>query len=50
MLVGAVFTPWIALGIALLICFFACYLSALSWADLSFVLPAFALRTFRVRP
>jgi drug/metabolite transporter (DMT)-like permease len=41
-LVAAVFTPWIALGIALLIGFFASYLTALSWADLSFVLPATA--------
>jgi drug/metabolite transporter (DMT)-like permease len=41
-LVAAVFTPWIALGIALLICFFASYLTALSWADLTFVLPATA--------
>jgi drug/metabolite transporter (DMT)-like permease len=41
-LIAAVFTPWIALGIALLIGFFACYLTALSWADLTFVLPATA--------
>lgn len=41
-LVGAVFTPWIAAGIALLIGFFASYLTALSWADLTFVLPATA--------
>lgn len=41
-LIAAVFTPWIALGIALLICFFASYLTALSWADLTFVLPATA--------
>jgi drug/metabolite transporter (DMT)-like permease len=41
-LVAAVFTPWIALGIALLIGFFASYLTALSWADLSYVLPATA--------
>jgi len=41
-LVAAVFTPWIALGIALLIGFFASYLTALSWADLTFVLPATA--------
>ena len=36
------FTPWIALGIALLIGFFASYLTALSWADLTYVLPATA--------
>ena len=41
-LVAAVFTPWIAFGIALLIGFFASYLTALSWADLTFVLPATA--------
>ena len=41
-LIAAVFTPWIAAGIALLICFFACYLTALSWADLSYVLPTTA--------
>lgn len=41
-LIGAVFTPWIAGGIALLIGFFASYLTALSWADLTFVLPATA--------
>lgn len=41
-LVAAVFTPWIGLGIALLIAFFASYLTALSWADLTFVLPATA--------
>jgi drug/metabolite transporter (DMT)-like permease len=41
-LLAAVFTPWIAIGIALLIGFFASYLTALSWADLTFVLPATA--------
>src|ERR1700679_2057861 len=41
-LVAAGFSPWIALGIALLIGFFASYLTALSWADLTFVLPATA--------
>src|ERR1700721_2214614 len=41
-LITAVFTPWIAAGIALLIGFFASYLTALSWADLTFVLPATA--------
>src|SRR3974390_66823 len=42
-LVSAVFTPWIAAGITLLIGFFASYLTALSWADLTYVLPATAL-------
>jgi drug/metabolite transporter (DMT)-like permease len=41
-LIAAVFTPWVAAGIALLIGFFASYLTALSWADLTFVLPATA--------
>ena len=44
-LVAAVFTPWIAAGIALLIGFFASYLTALSWADLTFVLPATAFES-----
>jgi drug/metabolite transporter (DMT)-like permease len=42
-LITAVFTPWIALGIALLIGYFASYLIALSWADLTFVMPAAGL-------
>ena len=41
-LIAAVFTPWIAAGITLLIGFFASYLTALSWADLTFVLPTTA--------
>jgi drug/metabolite transporter (DMT)-like permease len=41
-LIASVFTPWIATGIGLLIAFFASYLTALSWADLTFVLPATA--------
>ena len=41
-LIAAVLTPWIAAGIVLLIGFFASYLTALSWADLTFVLPATA--------
>jgi drug/metabolite transporter (DMT)-like permease len=39
-LIAAVFTPWIVLGIALLMGYFASYLTALSWADLTFVMPA----------
>ncbi len=42
-LITAIFTPWIAFGIVLLIGFFASYLTALSWADLTFVLPATGL-------
>jgi drug/metabolite transporter (DMT)-like permease len=36
----AVFNPWVALGVLLLLAFFASYMSALSWADLTYVLPA----------
>jgi uncharacterized membrane protein len=39
-LISAIFTPWVALGIVLLLGFFAAYTIALSWADLTFVLPA----------
>src|ERR1700751_3625842 len=41
-LIHAVGTPDILIGIALLIGFFASYLTSLSWADLTFVLPATA--------
>ena len=39
-LIHAVLTPWVGAGIVVLIGFFASYLTALSWADLSYVLPA----------
>jgi drug/metabolite transporter (DMT)-like permease len=39
-LIYAVRTPQILLGIALLIGFFSSYLASLSWADLTFVMPA----------
>jgi drug/metabolite transporter (DMT)-like permease len=39
-LIPAVFNPWVALGIFFLLGFFAAYATALSWADLTFVLPA----------
>jgi drug/metabolite transporter (DMT)-like permease len=42
-LFSAVLNPWIAGGIVLLIGFFASYLTALSWADLTYVLPASSL-------
>ena len=42
-LIGFVFTPWVALGTVFLIAFFACYMTALSWADLTYVLPAASL-------
>ncbi len=43
MLAYAMKSPFIWGGIVLLILFFACFLSVISWADLSFVLPATAL-------
>jgi len=39
----AVFQPLVFLGIILLIGFFSAYLTALSWADLTYVLPATAV-------
>jgi drug/metabolite transporter (DMT)-like permease len=36
----AIGNPWVALGIVLLLGFFASYMTALSWADLTYVLPA----------
>ncbi len=35
--------PWVALGILFLLAFFAAYMTALSWADLTYVLPATSL-------
>jgi len=34
-----VFRPEVALGVFFLLAFFACYMAALSWADLTYVLP-----------
>ncbi len=42
-LIHAIFSPWVAAGIVLLVGFFASYLTALSWADLTYVLPASSL-------
>jgi drug/metabolite transporter (DMT)-like permease len=42
-LIAALSNPWVAGGTALLICFLAAYMSALSWADLTYVLPATSL-------
>jgi drug/metabolite transporter (DMT)-like permease len=42
-LIHAIFSPWVAAGIVLLIGFFSSYLTALSWADLTYVLPASSL-------
>jgi drug/metabolite transporter (DMT)-like permease len=39
----AILNPWITAGILFLLAFFACYISALSWADLTYVLPATSL-------
>ena len=42
-LILAVRNPWVVLGILLLLGFFASYMTALSWADLTYVLPATSL-------
>ena len=39
----AVTNPWVALGILFLLGFFVTYNTALSWADLTYVLPATSL-------
>jgi drug/metabolite transporter (DMT)-like permease len=39
----AILNPWVALGIFFLLGFFSCYMTALSWADLTYVLPATSL-------
>jgi drug/metabolite transporter (DMT)-like permease len=39
----AIRNPWVAVGIVLLLAFFASYMNALSWADLTYVLPATSL-------
>jgi multidrug transporter EmrE-like cation transporter len=39
----ALFNPFVDIGIVLLIGFFATYTTALSWADLTFVMPATSL-------
>ena len=41
--IHAIFTPWVGVGILLLIAFFVSYLTALSFADLTYVLPATSL-------
>lgn len=42
-LILAILNPWVASGILLLLAYFASYTSALSWADLTYVLPASSL-------
>src|SRR5450631_4574448 len=39
----AVRNPFVAMGILLLMAFFASYMNSLSWADLTYVLPATSL-------
>jgi drug/metabolite transporter (DMT)-like permease len=39
----SILNPWVALGILFLLGFFAAYMTALSWADLTYVLPATSL-------
>src|SRR6266566_1322048 len=39
----AITNPWVGIGIVLLLGFFASYMTALSWADLTYVLPASSL-------
>ena len=43
LLLGAIADPWIIAGICFLIGFFCTYITALSWADLTYVLPATAI-------
>jgi drug/metabolite transporter (DMT)-like permease len=42
-LLAALRDPWIVGGILFLLAFFATYMTALSWADLTYVLPATSL-------
>ena len=42
LLFHALLNPWVLGGITVLISFMGCYLTALSWADLTFVQPATA--------
>jgi drug/metabolite transporter (DMT)-like permease len=42
LLLTAMKSPWVVAGILCLLGFFASYLTALSWADLTFVLPSTA--------
>jgi len=42
-LLSVLLNPWIGGGICLLIGFFCSYMTALSWADLTYVLPATAI-------
>jgi drug/metabolite transporter (DMT)-like permease len=45
-IMATVFSPWVIAGIPFLLAFMAAYLTALSWADLTYVLPATAIGYF----
>jgi len=42
-LIGALFHPWVAIGVALLIVWTLTHMALLSWADLSYVMPVTAI-------
>ena len=42
-LIAALFHPWVALGVALLIIWTLTHMALLSWADLSYVMPITAI-------
>src|SRR6185437_9281659 len=42
-LIGTLFHPWVALGVALLIVWTLSHMALLSWADLSYVMPVTAM-------
>lgn len=42
-LIGALFHPWVAIGVALLIAWTLTHMALLSWADLSYVMPVTAI-------
>ena len=42
-MIRAIFTPWVALGVVLLITWLLTRMTLLSWADLSYVLPVTSL-------
>ena len=42
-LIGALFHPWVAIGVTLLIVWTLTHMALLSWADLSYVMPVTAI-------
>jgi uncharacterized membrane protein len=42
-LIGALFHPWVAIGVTLLIVWTFTHMALLSWADLSYVMPVTAM-------